>query len=129
MQQFDYSVTQTVSNELSELIQELSQSESEQVLKTIKDIKEDSKQIVLTEWENMIEAVFFPILKRYAEETFSVLETDFQKSAFFIATFKNEKGFDLCNHEAMKYLLAMADSIEINKKEDWLKLSLIFSVN
>lgn len=129
MQLFDYSAIHTASSELSSLIEELSQSESEQVLKAVKDIKEDSKQIVLNEWENMIETVILPILKRYAEETFSVLETDFQKQTFFIATFKNERGFDLCSNKSMKYLLALSDSIEINKNEDWIKLSLIFSVN
>lgn len=129
MQLFDYSTIHTASSELSSLIEELSQSESEQVLKAVKDIKEDSKQIVLNEWENMIETVILPILKRYAEQTFSVLETDFQKQTFFIATFKNERGFDLCSNKSMKYLLALSDSIEINKNEDWIKLSLIFSVN
>lgn len=129
MQLFDYSAIHTASSELSSLIEELSQSESEQVLKAVKDIKEDSKQIVWNEWENMIETVILPILKRYAEETFSVLETDFQKQTFFIATFKNERGFDLCSNKSMKYLLALSDSIEINKNEDWIKLSLIFSVN
>ena len=70
MQLFDYSAIHTASSELSSLIEELSQSESEQVLKAVKDIKEDSKQIVWNEWENMIETVILPILKRYAEETF-----------------------------------------------------------
>ena len=128
MKLFDYSAIHTASSELSSLIEELSQSESEQVLKAVKDIKEDSKQIVLNEWENMIETVILPILKRYAEETFSVLETDFQKQTFFIATFKNERGFDLCSNKSTKYLLALSDSIEINKNEDWIKLSLIFSI-
>lgn len=127
MQQFDYSATHTASNELSSLIEELSRSEKEQVLEAVKDIKKESQQIVLDEWENVIETTILPALKRYAEATFSVLETDFQKSSFFIATFKNDRGFDICNNTAMKYLLAMADNIEINTNDDWITLSLIFS--
>ena len=129
MQQFDYSVPQTTSDELNDLIVNLSRSEIEHLLESVKEIKSHSKQTFCGIWEKVIESAIIPLLKRYAEHSFSVLETDFQTSDLFVATLKNERGFDICNDISMKYLLVLSECIEIKTHEGWTILSLIFSAN
>ncbi len=128
MQIFDYRINSTISNELSEVVDKLSQTESEKLLSIIKTIKKDSEQAISETWKNLIESAILPALKCYAEQSFSILETEYQEPHSFIATLKNEHGFDISkNDKNMKYLCALSDTIEINTNDEWTILSLIFS--
>ena len=128
MQIFDYRINPTISNELSEVVDKLSQTESEKLLSIIKTIKKDSKQAISETWKSLIESAILPALKCYAEQSFSILETEYQEQHSFIATLKNEHGFDISkNDKNMKYLCALSDTIEINTNDEWTILSLIFS--
>lgn len=128
MQTFDYRIDPSISNELSEVVDKLSQTESEKLLSTIKTIKKNSEQAISETWKNLIESAILPALKCYAEQSFSILETEYQESYSFIATLKNEHGFDISkNDKNMKYLCALSDTMEINTNDGWTILSLIFS--
>ena len=128
MQIYDYRINPTISNELSEVVDKLSQTESEKLLSTIKTIKKNSEQAISETWKNLIESAILPALKCYAEQSFSILETEYQEPHSFIATLKNEHGFDISkNDKNMKYLCALSDTIEINTNDGWTILSLIFS--
>lgn len=130
MKIYDYRINQATMNELVECIDNLSQSESEKVLDATHIIKKCSKENFKENCASFVDNVILPLVKSYAEKTFSILEINAMEEEQFVITLKNENGFDIDDDcTLMKYLLALSAHIEINIIENFAILTLVFRLN
>lgn len=113
--------------ELSIILDNLSQNEAQAAIKAIEETKKNNLAIKLENYAEWFDSAILPILQDFSEMTSSVLEVEKLGKTHIVTTIKNEQGLDITeNCKLMKYALVFANYIGIDINNGMMKLLLIF---
>ena len=89
MQRFDYSLNYEMEQRVSTAIEKMTSSQVQKVDEAVKEVLEAAEQERTQEREELFRNAILPVLKRFAEETFSILEVEDDGEHIITATVRN----------------------------------------
>ena len=119
MQRFDYSLDYEMEQRVGTSIEKMTSSQVQKVDEAVKEVLEAAEQERTQEREELFRNAVLPVLKRFAEETFSVLEVEDDGEHVITVTVRNTEEIsvmqgvrDLC------FVLSMASSLEFDRERE-----------
>ena len=127
MHTYNYKNCNDYLEELSMILDNLSQKEAQAAIKAIEEIKQNNLAIKLENYAEWFDSAILPILQDFSEMTSSVLEVEKPGKTHIVTTIKNEQGLDITeNCKMMKYALIFASYIGIDSNNGMMTLILMF---
>lgn len=130
MNTYDYRNSNEHIDELSRVMDHLSDREAEQALTSIEAARQARLAASKGAFESWFDAAILPILKDYSELTASLLEVEKVAVTHIVVTIRNKYGFDITeNCKEMRLALSFAVHIAFNVSEGEAAITLIYDCN
>lgn len=120
----------TKQEEIEDLFATLSIEQETKVIEFMKGLKETENRQRQRVYSNWIMDSIIPLLKDFAQKTYSCLEVQEEKRSIFVLL-KNNKTIDIAALDelrSMKLALLLADYIELDSDGEFVRLHLIYNI-
>lgn len=131
MKRFDYTINYEIERRVSTAIEKMTSSQVQKVDEAVKEVLRAAEQEQTQEREELFRNAVLPVLKRFAEETFSILEVEDDGEHVITITMRNAKEIsvtqgiqDLCFALSIASMLVF--SCEREEEGYWSTVSAVY---